>query len=75
MSKKLKCWKKEKLGKTDKLYRNPSQHISFNPRGIAEYPHHVLISKKGIITDKMSFKKKDKALSFAQKYMEEHDSC
>lgn len=75
----LKCWKKERIGKNRELYRNPSKHLAINisyaPRGIAETPYFIGISKHGKFTSTKYFKAKSKANSFANKYMGEHDSC
>lgn len=81
--KKLKCWKKMSGPRTIN-YRNKKTledvgiFKAIDKQGveigfIAPY-HNKWVVETGTLPFKM-FKKKPKALSFAQKYMKEHDTC
>ena len=77
MIKKLKCWKKEKPdiahGEINSWRNIKSGDININK---VDYPKEYLVSFEKSNKPKLeTFKSKQKAIKFANKYMEENDKC
>ena len=82
MIKRLKCWKKIRSTKTDTVWRNEAKDIN-----VGVYPNVAYPLRKGFEVDidkgisKVTTKGKNKgwtesvALSVAENYLKEHDTC
>ena len=80
--KKLKCWKKIRATKTDNVWRNEVEDVN-----VGVYPNRAYPLRGGFEVDidkginRVTTSGKNKgwakshALSLAEKYMEEHDTC
>jgi len=79
--KKLKCWKKIRTTKTDNVWMDEQKDIIVGVYPNKAYPirksFEVDIDKRKQVTTHGQFGgwTKSHALSFAEKYMGEHDSC